>query len=150
VTGTGSSARANLLIAGGAILFLLGLLTGFGIPAVTNPRMGVAAHLEGVMNGVFLIALGAVWHRARLGARAEAAACWLLLYGSFANWAFVFLASVLGTSRLMPIAGAGFEGAPWQEGLVAAGLLSVGLTMVAGMALATWGLLRGRRAPAPA
>ena len=51
---------AGRLIALGAALFFLGLLTGLVVPAMTNPRMGVAGHLEGVMNGIFLIAIGAV------------------------------------------------------------------------------------------
>jgi len=38
-----------------------GLLTGFVETKFLNPRMGLAAHLEGVMNGTFLVALGAVW-----------------------------------------------------------------------------------------
>lgn len=41
-------------------LFLPGLLTGFFESRFTNMRMGLAAHLEGVMNGIFLVALGAV------------------------------------------------------------------------------------------
>jgi hypothetical protein len=45
----------------GMCLFLLGLLTGFAEPHFSNMRMGLAAHLEGLMNGIFLIALGAVW-----------------------------------------------------------------------------------------
>jgi hydroxylaminobenzene mutase len=49
------------LIWHGMFLFLLGLLTGFDEQQFNNPRMGLAAHLEGVMNGTFLIALGAVW-----------------------------------------------------------------------------------------
>jgi hydroxylaminobenzene mutase len=53
------------LIWHGMCLFLLGLLTGFMEARVTNPRMGLAAHLEGVMNGTFLIALGAVWMEVR-------------------------------------------------------------------------------------
>lgn len=35
----------------GMCLFLLGLLTGFVESRFTNMRMGIAAHLEGVMNG---------------------------------------------------------------------------------------------------
>ena len=49
----------------GMFLFLLGLLTGFVEQQFTNPRMGLAAHLEGVMNGIFLLALGAVWAAVR-------------------------------------------------------------------------------------
>ena len=53
------------LIWHGMFLFSLGLLTGFMETKFTNPRMGLAAHLEGVMNGTFLIALGAVWMEVR-------------------------------------------------------------------------------------
>jgi len=30
-------------------LFLLGLLTGVAVPAVANPRMGLASHVEALM-----------------------------------------------------------------------------------------------------
>ncbi len=45
----------------GMFLFLLGLITGFVEQKFSNPRMGLAAHLEGVMNGIFLVAPGAAW-----------------------------------------------------------------------------------------
>jgi hydroxylaminobenzene mutase len=47
-------------------LFLIGLLTSFAEQRFANVRMGLAAHLEGVMNGTFLVALGAVWTEVRL------------------------------------------------------------------------------------
>ena len=50
----------------GMVLFLLGLGTGFAEQHFANVRMGLAAHLEGLMNGIFLIALGAIWHEVRL------------------------------------------------------------------------------------
>ncbi|MCW2799587.1 MAG: hab, partial [Aeromicrobium sp.] len=45
----------DLLFALGLILFLLGLLTGLAIPALKNPRMGLAGHMVGMTNGPFLI-----------------------------------------------------------------------------------------------
>ena len=45
----------------GMFSFLLGLVTGLLEQRFANMRMGLAAHLEGVMNGTFLIALGAIW-----------------------------------------------------------------------------------------
>ena len=45
----------------GMFLFLLGLLTGFAELHFANVRMGLAAHLEGVLNGILLVALGAAW-----------------------------------------------------------------------------------------
>ena len=44
------------LIWHGMFLSLLGLLTGFVELNFANVRMGLAAHLEGVMNGTFLVA----------------------------------------------------------------------------------------------
>jgi (hydroxyamino)benzene mutase len=136
---------AAAIIALGAALFTAGLLTGFLIPIVTNPRMGLSAHLEGVANGAFLIAVGAVWHRLRLPPRAERLSFWLLVYGSVANWVFVLLGAVFGASRAMPIASTGYSALAWQDTLVTAGLASVGLTMVLSMLLVTWGFVRSYR-----
>jgi hypothetical protein len=60
----------------GMLLFLLGLLTGLAEQRFTNVRMGLAAHLEGVMNGIFLVALGAIWTEVRLPSPAKAMAYW--------------------------------------------------------------------------
>ena len=46
------------LIWHGIVLFFLGLLTGFVIPAVTNPRLGLSAHMEALLNGMLLILVG--------------------------------------------------------------------------------------------
>ena len=61
--------RKRSLIFYGVGLFLLGLLTGLVQQRFANPRMGLAAHLEGLMNGIFLIALGAVWNEVRMSLR---------------------------------------------------------------------------------
>jgi len=130
------------LIAAGAILFLLGLLTGFVIPEFVNPRMGLASHLEGVMNGTFLIALGAASSYILLSTLFEKFAFWLLLYGTYANWFFITLAALFGTSEMTPIAGKGYNGEIWQEQVVTLGLLSVGITMVLGCLLVVYGSLQ--------
>jgi len=121
-------------------LFLLGLITGFLEQRFTNVRMGLAAHLEGVMNGIFLLVLGAIWAQVQLPPAAKGAAYWTALYGTYVNWLFTTLAAVLGTAALSPITGAGHTGKPWQENLVTAGFLSVGLAIVACSLLLLWGL----------
>ncbi|MCW2285127.1 hydroxylaminobenzene mutase [Rhodoblastus acidophilus] len=122
------------------LLFLLGLLTGLVESQFRNPRMGLAAHLEGVMNGAFLVALGAIWPDIRLTARQKALTFWTFLYGAYGNWAFTTLAAVIGTAALSPITAAGHGAQPWQEGLVTAGFATVGLAMVSASLLALWGL----------
>jgi hydroxylaminobenzene mutase len=124
-------------------LFLIGLLTGFAETHFANVRMGLAAHLEGVMNGTFLIALGAAWPQVKIPPAAKAIAFWSALYGAYFNWLFTMLAAVFGTAALSPITGAGHSGSPWQESLILFGFLSVGIATVASTVLFVWGL-RGK------
>lgn len=88
-------------------LFLLGLVTGLLEQRFTNMRMGLSAHLEGLMNGTFLVALGAIWSEVRLAQPAKATACWGTLYATYGNWLFTTLAAVFGTAASTPIAAAG-------------------------------------------
>ena len=127
----------------GMLLFLLGLVTGLVEQRFTNMRMGVAAHLEGVMNGTFLVALGAIWTEVRLPPPAKAAAYWTALYGTYANWLTTTFAAVFGTAAANPIASAGHHGQPWQESLAAAGFLSVAIAIIASSLLVLWGLRPG-------
>jgi hydroxylaminobenzene mutase len=124
----------------GMCLFLLGLLTGFAEQHFANVRMGLAAHLEGVMNGTFLVALGAVWTEVRLAPRTKAIAYWTALYGAYANWVTTVLAATFGTSALSPITGTGHRGQAWQESLVTVGFVTVGITIVVSSVLVLWGL----------
>lgn len=138
-----SSQTARKLKMLGMVLFLLGLITGFVVMKFVNPRQGLAAHLEGVMNGTFLVVAGFVWNELLLSSKAKKAAYALLLYGTFANWFFTILGAGWGTSRITPLAGAGFTGSTIQENIVAAGLATVGLSMVLSLLLIIYGL-RGK------
>jgi hydroxylaminobenzene mutase len=131
--------RKRQLIWYGMLLFLLGLFTGFLEPQFTNPRMGLASHLEGVMNGMFLVLLGAIWMEVRLPPRLKTAAYWAALYGTYANWAVTALAAIFGTAALSPITGIGHSGLAWQEDLVTLGFVTVGVVIVACSVLVLWG-----------
>jgi hydroxylaminobenzene mutase len=124
----------------GVTLFLLGLLTGFSLPLLENPRMGLASHLEGVLNGLLLILLGLVWSRLTLTRTQARLSFAFLVYGTFANWVATLLAALWGAGRAMPIAAAGHEGLAWQEGLLNLLLYSLSAAMVAAVALVLWGL----------
>ena len=130
----------------GMCLFLLGLVTGFAEPHFANMRMALAAHLEGVLNGIFLVALGAVWTEVRLSPRTKVIAYWTALGGAYANWLVTTLGAVFGTAALSPITAAGHSGQPWQESLVTVGFLTVGITIIASTVLILWGL-RARALP---
>jgi hydroxylaminobenzene mutase len=138
--------RKRQLIWHGMFLFLLGLLTGFLEQQFQNPRMGLASHLEGVMNGTFLIALGAVWTEVRLASRLKRMAYWSALYGTYANWAATLLAAIFGTAALSPITGTRHGALAWQEGLVTLGFVTVGVVIVASSLLVLWGLRAAAKA----
>src|SRR5712664_1594506 len=136
-----TDARRRLL-RHGMTLFFLGLLTGFLIPAMTNPRGGLAAHLEGVMNGTFLVAVGLAWSDLHFSRRAAVIAYWLLLFGTYVNWGATTASGVFGTHSGAEIAGAGHHGSPWQEHLVFAAFAAVGVTMVVALGLVVWSAWR--------
>jgi len=124
----------------GVLLFLLGLLTGLAIPALSNPRMGLSAHLEGLLNGIFLVLLGLIWHELRLGPRVAGAAYRLVLFAAYVNWTATLLSAAWSTGKLTPIAAEGRTGAAWQEAIVGAGLVSLTLAIIVGVALVLFGL----------
>ena len=128
------------LLLHGMVLFLLGLLTGLAAPQLRNMRMGISAHLEGVLNGMFLLGLGLAWGEIRLPERARKLAAGLVLYGAYANWTATLLAAALGASKLTPVAGAGFTGSAAAEALVSLLLVTVALSMVAAVSLFIAGL----------
>ena len=124
----------------GMFLFLLGLLTGLVEQKLSNTRMGLAAHLEGVMNGTFVLALGAAWGEVRLSTRLKAVAYWTTLFGTYGMWFTTLLAAILGTAALTPIIGAGYSASPWQENLVTVGFIFAGLTIITAVVLVLRGL----------
>lgn len=136
---------ARRMVMLGAVLLMLGLLTGFVSGMLVNPRMGLVAHLEGLMNGILLIALGAAWGHVKLSKGAETWAFALFFYGSTANWLATLLAAAWGVGgQTMPITAAGHAGAAWQEALVSGLLISLSFAMVGAVALVIRGLLAAR------
>lgn len=126
----------------GMFLFLLGLLTGLAEQHFSNIRMGLAAHLEGVMNGILLLALGGCWAHVRLSYVLERTTFVIVLAGTYGNWFTTTLAAALGTAALSPITAVGYSAPAWQELLVTLGFISVGILMLVSTGLVLWGLRR--------
>jgi hydroxylaminobenzene mutase len=133
----------DLLIVLGLVLFLLGLLTGLAVPAMKNPRMGVASHLQGMTNGPFLVVAGLLWPRLDLSDATETLTVVLLVYGTYANWLATQLGAVWGAGhRFAPGATGDHRASAGQERLVDVLLLTLAPAMVAATALLVVGVLR--------
>jgi (hydroxyamino)benzene mutase len=127
----------------GVVLFLLGLLTGLAVPATANPRMALASHVEGLMNGMFLLLLGLLWPKLVLSPRALTLAFWFMVYGAYANWFATILAAILPAgAALMPLAGQGHSGSAAEEAVVKVLLVSLSILMIAGCGIVLVGLRR--------
>lgn len=131
----------TLLFKLGLILFLIGLLTGFAIPALKNARMGLSSHLEAVLNGMFLVLLGLLWPHIDLPHAWGVFGVVLIVYSAYANWLASLLAAAWGAGRkLAPIAAAEHEASAVKEGLVSVLLVTLSLAVVVGIAIVIVGL----------
>ena len=131
----------------GVFLFLIGLVTGLQEGRFKNMRMALSAHLEGVMNGTFLIALGAIWGHVHLPPPVERVARSTALFGTYGNWLFTALGAAMGTAAANPILSQGHHGKPWQEKVAGAGFRSIAYSILIAVVLILCGLT-GRSAEA--
>jgi hydroxylaminobenzene mutase len=118
------------LIQLGFFLFLIGLLTGFAIPIFVNPRMGLASHLQGILNGMFLILLGIIWPKLKLKVFWMSFTFWAAIYATFANWLATLLAAIWGAGLSMPIAALGNQGTFLQELTIDFLLISLSIAII--------------------
>ena len=127
----------------GLILFLLGLLTGFAVPALKNPRMGVAAHMVGMTNGPFLIVVGLLYPYLHLGHTWDVITLVLLAYGSGANWLAMQLGSMWGAGRkFAPGAAGAHQASAGKERVVDFLLATLAPAMTAATVILIVGVLR--------
>lgn len=133
----------DLLFTLGLGLFLLGLITGLVIPVLKNPRMGLSSHLEGTLNGLFLIVLGLLWPWVQVTSGWEKAAVALVVYASYANWLATLLAGWWGAGRgMMPIAGGEHMASPVKEFVIKFLLITLSVAIVAGVGIVLFGVVR--------
>jgi (hydroxyamino)benzene mutase len=133
----------TLLFALGLVLFVLGLVTGLLIPALKNPRMGLASHLQGMTNGPFLIVVGLLWPHVVLSSVWQVVTVALLAYGTYANWLATQLAAIWGAGRKYAPSAAGNQVASAvKESFVNFLLVSLAPAMIAGSVILIVGVLR--------
>jgi hydroxylaminobenzene mutase len=121
--------QSDKLIFYGVLLFLFGLIVGLFVPLMGNPRMGLSSHLEGIMNGLFLMALGLIWVKVALSDKWLKITFWLAIYGTFANWFGILFAAIFNAGKDLPFA-KGQEGTPLTEGVVTFFLITLTISMI--------------------
>lgn len=136
--------QARRLLQFGVLLLLLALVIGLAIPALSVPRLGVAAHVNGVVGGVSLLVLGLVWPHLRLSARALGLAFWLAPYSFFMGSLMPLVGGMWGAGgTMLPIAAGTVRGTAFQEGVITAGLVTAGIAVFTLFVLLLLGLRGG-------
>jgi (hydroxyamino)benzene mutase len=132
------------LMAHGAIMTLLGLLSGFSPFFAKAPVAGLEAHTIGVLQGALLFGLAAVWPSLGRGGVVTAAR-YCALIGLYANWLGALLSAVWSAKGMFIVHAASMPGgaAPWMEGTVAV-LLNVSILVIVMCLLILWALMKKR------
>jgi len=82
----------RLLVGSGAWLMVVGLLTGGYISAAAtgsidaDPASAVAAHLNAILGGLWMIAVAWTLQFVRYGARGQRRLAWLIAVANWMNW----------------------------------------------------------------
>jgi hydroxylaminobenzene mutase len=130
------------IIRHGFILILISLVTGFLLPTMQIPRLGLSAHTIGILSGVLLIGIGAIWSTFSLSTRQLFVMYWSWVYSSYANWLGCLVGAFTGAGQMTPIASSGAKADAGPEAIVAVLLISVAITSLVAVALSIWGLSR--------
>src|SRR5262249_32124139 len=95
------------LTASGAWLFAVGMVTGVWAAAVRTervtvglPRLALAAHLNALLGGMWLVLVGATLDMLRYGEIGRRRLAWVVIVPAWANWFVTLIASVLGVTGL--------------------------------------------------
>ena len=136
-----SARLGHRLLQVGALLFLVALIVGIAVPRVPVPRLGLSVHLLGLMQGLFLMVAGLLWPRLELSRRLSQLGAGLAIYGCLAAWTANLLAALWGAGNsMLPLAAGQAHGSALQEAVVAIGLRTAAVSLVAALILILWGL----------
>jgi (hydroxyamino)benzene mutase len=91
----------------GAWLFAVGMVTGLWAAAVLTekvtvsiPRLALAAHLNALLGGLWLIAVASTMDMLRYGPIGRVRLAWVVTVPAWGNWLITLIASVLGVTGL--------------------------------------------------
>ena len=125
----------------GILLFLFALLVGLAVPRFAVPRLGLSTHLLGLMQGTFLLVAGSLWPKLTLTRAVSRAGSYLAVYGCIAAWTANLLGALWGAGNsMLPIAAGQARGSVVQERIIAAGLVTAAVSLIAMAMIMLWGL----------
>jgi hydroxylaminobenzene mutase len=133
--------QSHRLLQIGVVLFLFTSFEGFAVPYFAVPNLGRSVHTLSGFSGVLLIALGLMWPKLDLGAKAARTAFWFLIFSDLATIAGFLIAGVWGAGNsIIPLAAGAARGSDLQEILIQVVMYPAAPTGIVSFALILWGL----------
>ena len=98
-------------------------------------------HLLGILQGIFLVAVGLLWPKLTLSRATSRVTFWSAIYGCYSAWTANILAAIWGAGNaLLPLGAGQARGSLVQERMIAFGLRPAAAALVATLILLLWGL----------
>ena len=93
------------------------------------------------MQGTFLLVAGSLWSQLKLTRAVSRAGSYLAVYGCIAAWTANLLGALWGAGHsMLPIAAGQARGNVVQERIIAAGLVTAAVSLIAMALIMLWGL----------
>jgi len=141
--------QSYYLAGNGALMILVGLLSGMAVAAAPYPRLMLTAHIQFLVNGMVSVFAG-IMLKTFLSVAGRRGAT-LIVWAHVSAWAVCFseaAAAFWGANKALPIAAAqaGAPGAAsWQESLVTVCHVVPALLLIAAWILLVLGVYKGIR-----
>jgi (hydroxyamino)benzene mutase len=125
----------------GIFLCTLGFIVGFFIPLYANPRAGLATHLLGITEGLFIAVIGLSYPQLKLPYWVAIANFWMLLVSAYVGIFGEFLGATFGLTRVFIITAIGFkETIPWLETVVEVSIKGISTLIILSCFIVLYGL----------
>jgi (hydroxyamino)benzene mutase len=125
----------------GLFLCTLGFIVGFFIPLYANPRAGLATHLLGITEGLFIAVIGFCYPQLKLPYWVAIANFWMLLFSAYIGIVGEFLGATFGLTRVFIITAIGFkETIPWLETVVEVSIKGISSFIILSCFIVLYGL----------
>ncbi|BAZ41887.1 hydroxylaminobenzene mutase HabB [Calothrix sp. NIES-4101] len=125
----------------GILLCTIGFIAGFFIPLYVNPRAGLATHLLGITEGLFLAVIGLCYPQLKLSFRLAKANFWMLVISAYVGITGEFLGATFGLTRVFVVTAQGLpETNKLMETIVEISIKSISILVILSCLITLYGL----------
>lgn len=127
----------------GICLCTIGFIAGLFIPLYVNPRAGLATHLLGITEGLFLAVVGLCYPQLKLPLGLAKANFWMLVISAYVGIAGEFSGAIFGLTRVFIITAKGLpEANLLMETIVEISIKGISALVILSCLITLFGLSR--------